>query len=160
MPKPWGLIQDTTHVEVFEAYTSGKSIQQISKLTGLAELIIVNLIKSVPFQADLKLLQDDENLKQLLSPRQRIALLQHRAIDALEEEVSNPKSKLRIQAATEILDRGLDVPKSAKMVDQSTDVPAEALAFLGLVIREVAGITQKALAERTVDITPVPASQP
>ena len=155
--RPWGVITDQTQVEVFDLYTSGKSIQHIQKVTGLAEIIIVNIIKSVPFQADLKLLQDDEDLKRLLSPKQRVALLQHRALDVLVEEMDKPNGKYRVPAAVEILDRGLDIPKSAKMVDQSTDVPAEALAFLGLVIKEVAGQAAKALAERTIDVSPATA---
>ena len=145
MAKPWGILVDQTQVEIFDRYTSGYSIEKIAMLLGLTTEVVLGVVRSVPFQADLKLLEDDMEYHRIYSPQARISRLQHKAIDVLVDEMDKPNGKFRLASAQDVLDRGRDVPRSTKTIQQGDVIPAEALSFVAQVLKEVGGIAIEAL---------------
>jgi len=145
MAKPWGILVDQTQVEIFDRYTSGYSIEKIAMLLGLTTEVVLGVVRSVPFQADLKLLEDDMEYHRIYSPAARISRLQHKAIDVLVDEMDKPNGKFRLASAQDVLDRGRDVPRSTKTIQQGDVIPAEALSFVAQVLKEVGGIAIEAM---------------
>jgi hypothetical protein len=137
MAMPWGVLTDPVESSIYDFYTQGYSVEKISVLCGLAEKVVLGVIRSVPFQADLKLLQDDLKYKELMSPTARVERLQHKALDVLVDEMARPNGKYRVVSAQDILDRGRDVPRATRVTQTNESVPAEALSFVAQVLREL-----------------------
>lgn len=137
MAMPWGVLTDPVECAIYDNYTKGYSVEKIALLTGLAEKVILGVIRSVPFQADLKLLQDDMIYHELMSPIARVSRLQHKALDVLVDEMDRPNGKHRVTAAQDMLDRGRDVPRASRVTAAAESIPAEALSFVAQVLREL-----------------------
>jgi hypothetical protein len=153
---PWGVETDAFYCEVFDLWTSGYSPRQISARTGRPEREIVKLIKSTKFKADLKLLQDDIDYETLSDPLGRIERLQHMAIDVLVDEMTRSNGSKRIEAATDILDRGRKVPRRSVVENPAPQIPGQELAFLAVVLREISNMNRNSLDERQ-EIREIPA---
>jgi hypothetical protein len=137
MAMPWGVLTDPVECAIYDFYTQGYSVEKISVLCGLAEKVVLGVIRSVPFQADLKLLQDDMQYHELMSPMARVTRLQHKALDVLVDEMAKPNGKYRVVSAQDILDRGRDVPRATRVTQNTESVPAESLSFVAQVLREL-----------------------
>lgn len=148
MAKPWGVLTDATQVEIFDRYTSGYSVEKIAMLLGLTSEVVLGTIRSVPFQVDLKLLEEDMAYKELMSPVRRIERLQHKAIDVLVDEMDRPNGKFRVASAQDVLDRGREVPRGTKVSQNGDSIPAEALTFVAQVLKEMGEIAIKAAQAR------------
>lgn len=155
MAMPWGTLTDPVESAIFDFYTKGYSVEKIAVLCGLAEKVVLGVIRSVPFQVDLKLLQDDLIYHELMSPMARVSRLQHKALDVLVDEMDRPNGKQRVASAQDILDRGRDVPRATRITQATESVPAEALSFVAQVLRELgAGLASglvTALNEKNLD---------
>lgn len=155
MAMPWGILTDPVESAIFDFYTRGYSVEKIAVLCSLAEKVVLGVIRSVPFQADLKLLQDDMHYQELMSPMARVSRLQHKALDVLVDEMDRPNGKHRVTAAQDMLDRGRDVPRATRVTQVAESVPAEALTFVAQVLRELGAGMLHAAVERQKDLNAI-----
>ena len=142
-------ITERTGVEVFLLFADGHSPEQICEKLGLTMVIVEGFIKSIPFREDMKKWLEEIEVEMMYSPKMRVKLMQHRALDVLGEEMEKKNGKFRVQAADSILDRAQQIPKTAKAIQASEDIPAEALQFVGTVLRELGTGIGKGIAAAT-----------
>jgi hypothetical protein len=138
--QPWGLVTDSTVSKIYDLYTEGWSVEAIAQKLKLKAVVVAGFIKQPQFQADLKLLQDDLNLRDICTPLGRMKLLQERAFDVVLETLIDPKSKKRFEAAQDVLDRAGDVPRRSKSENLSIQVNGHDLAMLAGTLREIGAV--------------------